>query len=74
MTPDIHILVKKCDCSPDLITEREIVDSVIEKNREQLVFNLKVHHVWPDSVELVMKESGCTKHMVRSRLVSKNLW
>ena len=74
MSPDIHILVKKCDCSPNLITEREIVDSVIEKNRKELEFLLKVHHIFPDGVDLIIQKSRCSKRMVRSRLVSKSLW
>ena len=72
--PSIHILVKKCTCSPNLISEREIVDGTIKRFRKQLDFNKKVHHVWPDSIDLLLRESGCTVSMVRSRLVHFDLW
>ena len=74
MNPSQHVLVKKCKCSGELITEREIVDAVIQKNLKRLQFLKKVHHSWPDSEDLVVQESGCTTRMVISRLMHYRLW
>jgi len=74
LVPSQHILVQKCPCSPDLISEREIVDETIKRNTSQLQQFKTWHRTWPDSLDLIVRESGCTEQMVRSRLVHFDLY
>jgi len=74
MVPSQHIFVKKCEACCTLKSEASIIDGTIKRLRKQLEFNKTVHRVWPDSLDLMKEESGCSGRMITNRLIAKGLW
>lgn len=72
MVPDQKIYVKKCPSCGHVVREYDALLVAVEENREQLMFNQEVHHVWPDSIDL-LHNMGFQRHLVRNALLRQDL-
>jgi len=71
--PDVHIFVTKCEHCGELLNDRDLIDKIIDEKIEVLAEKKKVHHSWPDSIDLVVSEMaffGISGSLVKARVVS----
>ena len=73
MVPTQKIYVRKCPSCGHIVKEHDMLLVAIEENREQLIFNKKVHHQWPDSIQL-LTDAGFQRHMAVSELCRQGLY